>query len=189
MANPRTDRLNSDYNKLQALVARSDFVKILGTKGTPANEYTIQFTCRGIKSLNGGQPVYSEDHRVRVKLGSQYPLSKPDLRWLTPIYHPNISGSGSVCIGNEWASGGRYLDDLVIYLAQMVRYEGEDMTFSSDAFNREAYAWAKRNKQLLPVDKRPLLRPEWEIQILAKQTLDIQVNEVASWDIQVTRTS
>ena len=186
---PRIERLKSDYNKLQALVARSDFVKIAGIQGTPPNEYTLQFTCRGIKSLNSDKPVYSEDHRVSIKLGSQYPLTKPELRWLTPIYHPNISGSGSVCIGNEWASGGRYLDDLVIYLAQMVRFEGEDMTFSGDAFNREAYAWAKRNKQLLPVDNRPLLRPEWEIQVLSQQTLDIQVTDVTSWDIQVTRKS
>lgn len=185
----RIERLKSDYDKVQTLVARSDFVKIAGTQGSPPYEYVIQFTCRGVEKLNGDQPIHREDHRVKIELGPNYPIEKPGLRWLTPIYHPNISGSGNVCIGSGWASGGRYLDDLVIYLAQMVRYEGEDMTFSGDAFNKEAYMWAKRNKQLLPVDKRPLLRRELEIKVLGQQAWDIQVSEVATWDIQVTRKS
>lgn len=160
MSNPRVERLRNDYQKLQELVARSPFIHIVSAQGIPINDYTLQFTCRGVERLNdGGQPVYREDHRVRIVLGPQYPLTKPDLTWQTPIYHPNISRGGNVCIGSGWSSGGRYLDDLVIYLMQMVRYDGEGLTFTADAYNPEAYNWAMRNRRLLPVDKRPMFGP------------------------------
>jgi ubiquitin-protein ligase len=155
MANPRIERLQNDYSRLQQLAGRSPFIHILGIQGSPPTEYTLQFTCRGIERLNGAQPVYREDHRVRIVLGPQYPLEKPGLQWLTPIYHPNIY-NGAVCIGSGWSSGGRYLDDLVIYLMQMVRYDGQGLTFTRDAFNTAAYDWAMQNRHLLPVDKRDM---------------------------------
>jgi hypothetical protein len=179
MANPRLDRLQNDFRHLSAIVARSDFIQIMTMEGSPPYLYVVRFTSRGIKELSGGQPVYSEDHQVRIQLGPQYPLAKPDLRWLTPIFHPHISVGGSVCIGNEWSSGGRYLDDLVIFLAQMVRYEGADLTFAFNdkGFNPAAHDWAMRNRHLFPVDARPLLKAELKIDILGEQPLNIQVKE------------
>lgn len=184
MTNPRLDRLRNDYQRLQQLAARSPYLHVLGAEGNPPTSYTLQFTCRGVERLNGGQPVYREDHRVRIDLGPQYPNGKPGLAWLTPIFHPNISGGGAVCIGDNWSGGGRYLDDLVIFLMQMVRYDGENLAFSASAFNPAAYQWAVQNRRLLPVDKRPMFGPSLSdsIRVVSSSRpspggpLDIRVN-------------
>ena len=39
------------------------------------------------------------DHVVKIDLGAAYPRMIPDLAWQTPIFHPNISASGVVCLG------------------------------------------------------------------------------------------
>jgi ubiquitin-protein ligase len=159
MPNPRITRLQNDYEGLRQLAARSPFIHILGTQGAPPTKYTLQFTCRGVERLDSnGQPVYREDHRVQIELVPDYPLVKPKLQWLTPIYHPNIH-NGAVCIGSGW-SVSRYLNDLVIYLMQMVRYDGQGLTFTRDAFNPSAYDWAMQNRHLLLVDKRDMFHPD-----------------------------
>jgi len=198
MSNPRLERLRTDYQRLQELAARSPFIRILSVQGSPPMDYTLQFTCRGVERLdNNGNPVYREDHRMRIVLGPQYPLAKPAVQCLTPIFHPNISSSGSVCIGREWSSGGRYLDDLVIYLMQMVRYDGEGLTFTPDAFNPAAYQWATQNRRLLPVDRRPMFGLSWAEQIKVHPypssqgpqqspgSLDIRVHGQDELDIRV----
>jgi len=196
MSNPRLERLRNEHQRLQQLAARSPYIHILSVQGSPPTDYTLQFTCRGVERLDGnGNPVYREDHRVRILLGPQYPMTMPALRWLTPIFHPNISSGGSVCIGRQWSGGGRYLDDLVIYLAQMVRYDGEGLTFTPDAFNSAAYRWATQNRRLLPVDRRPMFGPSWAEQITVHSpsqgpqqspgSLDIRVHGRDELDIRV----
>ncbi len=166
MSNPRQLRLQGDYEKLKQLLTRTHFVTIESVKGTPPAEYILHLTCRGVERLNAfGNPEYREDHRIQIGLGPTYPNEKPTLRWLTPIFHPNISSQGNICIGNSWIGGGRYLDDLVTFLLQMCRYEGEDLAFSNDAYNPAAYKWAVNHRSLLPVDKRPLYAPGFSINV------------------------
>ncbi len=55
------------------------------------------------------------------KLGSSYPRTVPEIRWLTPIYHPNISEIGMVCLGGygtHWVPSVQ-LDELCIMLWDM----------------------------------------------------------------------
>ena len=39
------------------------------------------------------------NHMAEVILGANYPREAPRVRWLAPIFHPNISASGVVCLG------------------------------------------------------------------------------------------
>ena len=73
----------------------------------------------------------------------------PELAWKSPIFHPNISASGVVCLGGY----GTYwvpslaLDELCSMLWDMIRYENFDET---SPYNREAAAWAlDRIRELL----------------------------------------
>jgi len=155
----RDERLLSDYEKVKLLAQRSPYIHLERVTGNPPDEYLIRFTCKGIAKLEHEQPVWSEDHLVEIRLGPSYPDIAPDRTWKTPIFHPNISTNGNVCVGYEWARS-RYLDDFLVFLAQMVRYEGTGLTFLTDQtpYRSEAYQWAKNNKHLFPVDKRPLIR-------------------------------
>jgi hypothetical protein len=80
----------------------------------------------------------------------------PEIRWKSPVFHPNISGNGSVCLGGY----GTYwvpsltLDELCHMLWDMVRYENYDET---SPYNREAALWTKtQSEHRLPLDARPL---------------------------------
>lgn len=119
--------------------------------------YTIWFLGRGMmRHENGGAIELQERHEVHIRLGAGYPRMMPEIRWKSPIFHPNISGNGSVCLGGY----GTYwvpsltLDELCHMLWDMIRYENYDET---SPYNREAALWAKTQSQYaLPLDARPL---------------------------------
>jgi ubiquitin-protein ligase len=148
----RETRLRNDFNRLRDLVNRSELIHILSTDGDPPERYLIRFTCRGVEKVNGsGQPTFRESHEVSVYLHAEYPLKQPQLKWMTPIFHPNIHMTGAVCIGAWWPA--KTLDELLLTLGEMVQYRNFD---PKDPMNSKAAAWSLRHKHLLPVDKRPL---------------------------------
>ena len=80
----------------------------------------------------------------------------PELSWKTPIFHPNISASGIVCLGGygtHWVPS-LSLDELCIMLWDIIRYENFDV---ASPYNREAAYWVKlQPSDSFPVDGRPL---------------------------------
>lgn len=174
MTNPRLSRLRRDYEKVQELAARSPFVSILATEGNPPEKYLLHLTCKGITSVSGDQPVYSESHRLEILLPQEYPRKGPAFRMATPIFHPNIAGNGTVCIGDEGDHGyapGMPLDDLIVRVMNIIRYENVGLGSVYNGFARD---WARRNERLLPIDRRPILLEELEINIL-DDDLDIVI--------------
>ncbi len=148
----RETRLRNDYQRVRDLVNRSEFVHILTTEGEPAERYLIRFTCKGVEKIDtAGRPMLRETHEVSVYLHAEYPLKQPQLKWLTPIFHPNIHVTGAVCIGAWWPA--KTLDELLLTLGEMVQYKNYD---PKDPMNSKAAAWALRNKTLFPIDGRDL---------------------------------
>src|SRR6185295_14695943 len=125
--------------------------------GSPADFYILRFRGRGFYRPDpAGEALVREEHEVHIRLGASYPRMMPELAWKSPIFHPNISASGVVCLGGY----GTYwvpslaLDELCSMLWDMIRYENYDET---SPYNREAAGWAKNQTDLpLPVDPRPL---------------------------------
>jgi len=80
----------------------------------------------------------------------------PEIRWITPIYHPNISEIGMVCLGGygtHWVPSVQ-LDELCIMLWDMARYHNYDIR---SPYNRDAALWvANQTAILFPTDSRPL---------------------------------
>lgn len=147
----RETRLRNDHKRIMDLVNRSEFIQVLTTDGDPPEKYLIRFTCKGVEKLNGTTPVYRDVHEVSIYLHAEYPLKQPQLKWLTPIFHPNIHVTGAVCIGAWWAA--KTLDELLLTLGEMAQYKNYD---PKDPMNSKAAAWAMRNKQFFPVDRRDL---------------------------------
>ena len=125
--------------------------------GTPADFYMLKFRGRGVwKPDPQGEALLRDEHEVHIRLGASYPRMMPELAWKSPIFHPNISASGVVCLGGY----GTYwvpslaLDELCGMLWDMVRFENFD---EKSPYNREAAAWAKNQTFFrLPIDNRPL---------------------------------
>lgn len=148
----RETRLRNDHKRIVDLVNRSEFIHIVTTEGDPVERYLIQFTCNGVEKINSsGKPITRKKHEVSIYLHAEYPLKQPQLKWLTPIFHPNIHVTGAVCIGAWWPA--KTLDELLLTLGEMVQYKNFD---PKDPMNSKAAAWSLRHKHLFPIDKRDL---------------------------------
>jgi ubiquitin-protein ligase len=168
---PRMRRLQADFALLTELAARSDLIRFEARPerpGLPPERYVVTFHCRGVVGVDRkGEPTYGDQHQVEIYLHSQYPQRWPGMRWLTPIWHPNIHHlNGSVCIDAAWWTAGRSLDRLVLMLGEMIQYKNfhDDPTRPPFPWDAEAARWCRdfraRHPNAFPVDKRELLRPE-----------------------------
>jgi ubiquitin-protein ligase len=151
---PRTRRLRNDLLALQHLREESSVFRF-SAKGDPPNHYVISLKGKGLWRDRGKIKTH-EVHRVEIKLGASYPRTIPELRWMTPIYHPNISEIGMVCLGGygtHWVPSVQ-LDELCAMLWDMARYQNYDIR---SPYNREAALWvASQTAYLFPTDDRPL---------------------------------
>ena len=153
---PRIRRLRNDLKALESLSADSSIFEF-SSFGTPPDFYILRYRGRGFWKPDPASDVLIRDeHEVHVRLGASYPRMMPELAWKSPVFHPNISASGVVCLGGY----GTYwvpslaLDELCSMLWDMLRFENYDET---SPYNREAAAWAKGQTYFrLPIDNRPL---------------------------------
>lgn len=170
----RETRLRNDYERVRDLVNRSEFVHVLSTEADPPERYLVRFTCKGVEKLRpNGDPVYREAHEVSLYLHAEYPLKQPQLKWLTPIFHPNIHVTGAVCIGAWWPA--KTLDEMLLTLGEMIQYKNFD---PKDPMNSKAAAWALRHSNLFPIDSRPLKGQSLAdlIKIGEEETDDLDIN-------------
>lgn len=153
---PRDRRLRSDWKALDQLRSESSVFDFLA-EGSPPQEYSFHFHGRGVyRDQQSGFVLPRDHHEVYVRLGSNYPRSIPSLMWKTPIFHPNVAGSGHVCLGgygNHWAPSVT-LDELCRMLWDMIRFANYDI---ASPYNREAAQWASDPAGFsFPLDPRPL---------------------------------
>lgn len=155
--NPRLTRLQDDHRRLTALAQSNRSIEILRIVGNPPEQYTLKLRCKGIARLDGrSRPQYAYEHQLRIVLSKEYPRNPPGFFMLTPIWHPNIGSSNTealVCIGdlgNHGYAPSMRLDDLVLRIMQMIRYENYGV---DRPLNGLAAEWAKQNKALFPLEK------------------------------------
>jgi ubiquitin-protein ligase len=151
---PRIRRLRNDLVALDRLSSESSVFQFKAT-GSPPNHYQITFLGKGL-CRDRGKIKLVHLHRIEIKLGASYPRTIPEIRWLTPVYHPNISEIGMVCLGGygtHWVPSVQ-LDELCMMLWDMTRYHNYDIR---SPYNREAALWvANQTSILFPTDSRPL---------------------------------
>ncbi|MFC1878289.1 ubiquitin-conjugating enzyme E2 [Chloroflexota bacterium] len=168
---PRMRRLQADHQLMKELIARSSLIKFDAQSvrpGLPPERYIVTYKCIGIIGVNRqGNPKYGRKHKVEIYLHKQYPQRWPGMKWLTPIWHPNINHvNATVCVDAAWWTASRSLDRLVIMIGEMVQYKNfhDDPTKPPFPWDPEAARWCrdyrKRHPDTFPVDKRELLRPE-----------------------------
>ena len=157
---PRIRRLRSDQRAMEKLRAESTVVdfNIPGAMhGGVPDSYTIYFHGKGVWRPEGKSDILvRERHQVSVRLGASYPRMIPEMAWKTPIFHPNISAGGVVCLGGygtHWVPSLQ-LDELCSMLWDMIRFANYD---TESPYNREAALWAKEQSVFrFPLDSRPI---------------------------------
>lgn len=168
---PRIRRLKADLQRMQELAAQSDLIEfkaISANPKMPPETYIVTYKCKGVIAVNHkGEPMLGDKHQVEVYLHNQYPQRWPGMKWLTPVWHPNINHlNGTVCVDAAWWTASRSLDRLVLMIGEMVQYKNfhDDPTKPPFPWDAEAARWSrgyrKKNPKFFPVDTRELLRPE-----------------------------
>ncbi|HLD94398.1 MAG TPA: ubiquitin-conjugating enzyme E2 [Anaerolineales bacterium] len=168
---PRTRRLKADLKRMQELAAQSDYIEFTARSARPSmppEKYIVTYKCKGIVGVDrAGNPKFGNSHRVEIYLHNQYPQRWPGMKWLTPVWHPNINHvNGTVCVDAAWWTASRSLDRLVLMIGEMVQYKNfhDDPTKPPFPWDPEAARWSRdyrrKNPRAFPVDKRELLHPE-----------------------------
>ena len=150
---PRIRRLRSDLAALERLRDESSVLRFRAT-GNPVQHYLDRVPRQEPGADRGGRSVDPRRHEVEIKLGASYPRTMPEIRWLTPIYHPNISEIGMVCLGGygtHWVPSLN-LDELCVMLWDMARYHNYDIR---SPYNRDAALWVANQTTLPLPDRRP----------------------------------
>ncbi|MBI4859044.1 MAG: hypothetical protein HY815_02035 [Candidatus Riflebacteria bacterium] len=153
---PRDRRLRSDFQAMERLKVQSSILDF-ECLDSPPTRYIVSFRGKGLmQPPNSENVAIQEFHQVEIRLGVNYPRSKPDLKWKTPLFHPNISALGQVCLGGystHWVPSLN-LDELCEMLWDMLRYANFDV---KSPYNYKAARWVERQQQYrFPLDSRSL---------------------------------
>jgi ubiquitin-protein ligase len=126
---------------LELAASDPEHIQIKTNADHAPNYYEVTLRYTGIKLGDRG-PAPTNEHRVEIFLPAGYPLQAPVVNWLTPIFHPNISMRGSVCLGilAERYLPGIGLAYIVRMLIDIVRYRNYDL---QGVYNVDARTWAQ----------------------------------------------
>jgi hypothetical protein len=148
----------------------SDLLDLLPASASTPDRYVATFHCKGLVREAGGTVAEANRFRVGIWFPSDY-LRRAEptqiLTWLEPrrVFHPNISDVVPfICIGR--LSPGTRLVDILYQVFEIITYRKVTMR-EDDALNGAACAWARRNQDLFPIDRRPLKRRTLRLQVEA----------------------
>ena len=155
---PRDRRLQADFEAVKRLSHQSSIFSF-ESSGDSHQRYRMFFAGRGLARASDGRIGLADKHEVVVELGAAYPRLIPQLAWQTPVFHPNISNNGVVCLGGyatHWVPS-LTLDKLCSMLWDMIRYKNYDI---ESPYNRDAALWIRTQNQFsLPLDARSIRDP------------------------------
>jgi ubiquitin-protein ligase len=147
----RQRRLQADYERLSKLVsAHQPSLMIESARGNPPETYVVVFRGRSVAELRGTVPVFCDRQRMKIEMPAEYPAVPPLVTVFGAIFHPHVwPRNNVVCLG-PW-NITESLDNLVLRLHSMVRYDPDQLNWKSVA-NQEAATWASRNQHLFPLE-------------------------------------
>jgi ubiquitin-protein ligase len=152
----RSIRLDHDYADMKAFKKDSTILDFEAV-GDPPEKYIITFNGKSLVPGAGGKIAkIGGAQQVELTLGADYPRHQPQIEWLTPIVHPNISG-GNVCLGNyanQWTPYFKLVDMLEI----LWDYSRMAVLNPHGGYRQEGVTtWDKLRRDFnFPVDRRPL---------------------------------
>ena len=160
MSTPRTRRLEKEHADLLELRRQSSFVTF-SAEGSPATVYRIRVSCGGL-CLAGSEPRITKDHRFDLIIGQEFPFLAPEIKWQSPIFHPNFRPP-YICLGNHWYAGWS-LAEMCVAICEMIQYKRFNIY---DPLDQIAAEWLKRlmeeRPDVIPVDRRPVRDLDFEV--------------------------
>jgi hypothetical protein len=159
--------LDRQYEEGAALERESDLVELVPSPIAPPH-FVARFRCKGLVRAKDGEIREADRFEAGIWFPPTY-LRRADtfevLRWFGPsnVWHPNISDKlPLLCVGR--LAPGTPLVDLLYQIFEIITYH-KYMPRESDALNSDACAWARRNQDRFPVDRRPLKRRKLNLEV------------------------
>jgi ubiquitin-protein ligase len=90
-------RIMAEVKKLNELESKSDEhgVKFIVDKSPVDGSTTDCILGRILPRSN----IYNKaSFQIEIKLPVEYPFKAPEVRFITPIYHPNVDDKGKICV-------------------------------------------------------------------------------------------
>lgn len=146
----RLVRLQQDFLAMQTL--RNGIIRWEDAdRRKPPERYVVEYDLTGLI----GPSDFHRGHTVVIKLLAEYPDKPPIAKFISRpvLFHPHVFKNGSVCVGRYSAEEG--LAAFCLRLAKYIQFRPELIDSKSPA-NREALAWFKKNRNLVPVDNTRL---------------------------------
>ncbi len=163
-----TSFLTRQFEQIRELASQSDVVEILQHGPPPPEHYILRFHCKGlVQTPDGIAEAQWFDVGFRFPRDYLRRAQVPEvLTWLWPpnIFHPNV-GFPFICVGD--LHPGTELVDLVYRIYEIITYHKRTVS-EHDALNKAACAWARRNHERFPLERRPLRRRELSLRVSAR---------------------
>ena len=160
MSNATTERWDQDRQVLHELARQHPWLTVRDGEEEPGYARPLHVQCRGQGLASGGPPSdqyqLADRHEMQWLLPEDYPGTTPQVRMLTPVFHPNISPDGIIAmtdIGIAWES--KLTIDIVIErIWNLIRAASFDL---ENAINPAAARWyADQTGLEFPLDARSL---------------------------------
>lgn len=151
---PRTLRLGRDFKDMVQLRQESTILEF-ETQDDPPEKYLVTFHGKSLVPKGDGVAL-GDRQQIEIRLGADYPRSRPDVKWLSPVAHPNIFNQG-VCFGSFQWTPFYSLVNFVEILWDYARLAILNPFSAGPGGRPEVDEWHGFDKRFVfPVDKRPL---------------------------------
>ena len=145
----RDRRIKADIEKIEQLNKTTSGGVVL--KSFTKDRLLIDLKYKTVANSSGN---IINSSTVEIQLGSRYPFTEPKVIFKTDVFHPNVYGTGQVCLGTKWMPT-ESLNFLVEKLVKLVIYDASILNLKSPA-NNEASSWytrmVNRNHSMFPTD-------------------------------------
>lgn len=144
------ERLEADFQNLKEIERRASQYISLRPGGSPPDFYVVEIEgIPGITGIENGRAIIRTRHTLTINLKGSYPEDKPEIRFLTPIFHPYVYPNNKVCITDGWSSAFP-LDELFVELIDRIQCKSPifEKHIATPA-NNDAFNWYTANQETI----------------------------------------
>lgn len=122
---------------------------------------------------------------LSIQIPDRYPIEPPRVRFLTPIYHPNIDGDGRICLDTlkmqpqgSWSPSVN-INTLLLTIRLLMDCPNADdglVPEITDEYKRDIHQWKRKAAEHTKLNAIPKLVPEIEVPTGEKGDISVPVH-------------